>query len=416
MHPPRWIFAILCGLLVSACTPSEVIEVQPRPTAPLRGGSLELGILGEPATLDPYGRSASELTFALVRPVFPMPYRMTMGGGPEPELARSLEPTPTGVRLTLERREWSTGRPITARDVVASIRRSKPPSGFARIRSAKAVGLRVVRMVGDIADWESALATWAFVLPRGRLSGGNVSGGPFMFANYERGRKLTYRANDEWPEGALLDEIEISFVQGTELLITLLQRGDLDAAWLPSSVNLGDRLDELGIRYASAEDGERIIFRFDSARISETSMRAVVAEIDMDALDEAFLRADGAILPVAAPGRTEPPSSISIAIPEGDELLALLQRAIRLDLERSGVTVELLSGPLSTLYGRWQRDPPAGALLQRSAAPDLPSASIAMASVSTFVAWREEVHGITVDPSLEGPLWNSSQWWIEPSI
>jgi hypothetical protein len=39
-----------------------------------------------------------------------------------------------------------------------------------------------------------------------------------------------------------------------------------------------------------------------------------------------------------------------------------------------------------------------------------------LASVATFMAWREKVHGIAVNPSPEGPLWNARDWWIEPSI
>src|SRR5687767_11885920 len=262
----RWTIAGFCCLIVAACTP-EVPETDPAP-APAstpQGGRVEIGILGEPATLDPYGTTASELTYALLRPGFPMPFRLTLDGELEPDLARTLETTPTGARLVLERREWSNGKAISAHDVVASIRRATPPSGFAAIDRAEVIGSRVVRLVGEVADWERTLATGAFVLPRGRLSGGNVSGGPFEFAAYERGRRLTYAANEGWSDRAYLDEIEVSFVQGTELLIMLLQRGDLDAAWLPSSVNLGDRLDELGIAYASARGTERLIFRSDPA-------------------------------------------------------------------------------------------------------------------------------------------------------
>lgn len=411
------VLAAISWLLLVACTPDvEEVQPQPSPSSPPQGGRVELGILGEPATLDPYGNSASELTYALVRPVLPMPFRMTLDGEPEPDLARSLETTASGARLTLEPREWSDGRSITARDVVASIRRATPPSGFAAIQKATVLRPRVVRLEGDVADWERTLATGAFVLPKGHLLGGNVSGGPFEFASYERGRRLIYEANEKWQERPLLDEIEISFVQGTELLIMLLQRGDLDAAWLPSSMNLSDRLEEQGISYMSARGSERLVLRSDPDEISAGSLAALVGEIDLQKLDSTFLRDDGDAIARSRSTDAAFPTSVSLAAPEGDELLSLLQRAIRLDLKRSGVTVELLSGPVSSLYGPWQDDPPADLVIQRAVAGGLPPRSIPMASLSTFLAWREEVHGLAVNPSLEGPLWNARDWWIEPSI
>lgn len=406
--------ALLCTLLV-ACTPGGE-RADPSPSAaPERGGTIEIGVLGEPETLDPYAESASELTYALARPVFPMPYRMLDDGSVEPDLAASLETTPRGALLTLADREWSNGRRIRPADVVASIRRARPPSGFAAIRAARVAGARTVALTGDVRDWRSTLATGAFVLPRGRLIGGNVSGGPFRFAAYQRGRRLAYEANDRAPEPPLLARLEVSFVQGTELLITLLERGELDAAWLPSTVNLSDRLDERGLAHSSRIGAEKVVLTFDPTRLSRAGFSSLVGEIELAALDDAFLRDDGSVAVIVDRGSGPAPTLVSLGAPEGDELLTLMQRAIQIDLEASDVTAELITGPVSAVYGAWQTDPPADVILRRTVAPRA-SSSVVVASVASYLAWRDGIHGLVVNPTLEGPLWNAREWWIEPSI
>ena len=381
-------------------------------------------MVGEPATLDPYGPTASDLTYALARPVFPMPFRSLPDGTFEPELAESLEVTARGARLTIARRTWSNGESITAQDVVASIRRATPPSGFAEIRQVRAEGARTVVMRGGGDAWEERLATAAYVLPRGRLIGGNVSGGPFMFSGYKRGRGLSYEANPEAPEPPLLDGLEVSFVKGTDLLLRLLTDGDVDVAALPSTVNLGQRLDELGLDHARALGDERVVLSFDPDRVTLRAARAVVAEIDQGTLVESFVRDDGAGVGERVPKDPSGlPATVSVAAPEGDELLSLMQRAMQVDLRSTLSSFELITAPVSTLYGEWQDGGPADALLMRATGPPPWRGVVSdrdyvfpLASVATFVAWREKVHGVAVNPSSEGPLWNARDWWIEPSI
>lgn len=411
-------------MLSVACTPDAgKLDARSTPT-PTAGGTLEIGIVGEPATLDPYGAEASDLTYALVRPVFPMPYRRLPDGTIEPELAESLEVTSRGARLTIQKRTWSNGEPITARDVVASIRRATSPSGFAGIRSARADGSRVVEMRGRGDRWEERLSTAAYVLPRGRLIGGNVSGGPFKFSGYKRGRSLAYEANPDAPEPPLLDGLTVSFVQGTDLSIRLLADGDLDVASLPSTVNLGDRLVELGLDHASAIGSERVVLSFDPDRVPLRAARAIVAEVDKRNLVESFVRDEGASLGTRLPRDPDGlPAALAVAAPEGDELLSLMQRAMQVDMRQTLSAFEVITAPASTLYGTWQNGGPADALLMRAMGePPWRGVGIdrgyvfPLASVATFMAWREKVHGIAVNPSLEGPLWNARDWWIEPSI
>jgi ABC-type transport system substrate-binding protein len=441
MRRPAVVLPLLLVLWLGACTPGSDDPEPPDVVAtPPSGGSVDLGVVGEPATLDPYGRDASDLTYALVRPVFPTPFRLLPDGNVEADLAASLDEVPGGARLELKEAQWSNGRPITARDVVASIERATPPSGFADIRSATAESRRTVMLRGDVDRWPETLASGAYVLPRGRLLRGRLSGGPFRFARYDQGRRLVYERNGAWDGSApFLDRIAVSFVQSTELLIRLLDEGKLDAAAPPSSVNLDERLDELGLAHQEKRGWEALSLSFDPDDVTRNQWIATAREVDLRALLATFIRDDGrftnTLYPgpkgsegfwshVAMPNFGPPLSQMTLAAPEGDELLASLQRAIQLDLERDGITVEVVTAPWSTHYGRWRDDSPASAaLLRASGAPgmsgppdDTSSFTLPLAHVETIVTWREEVHGIAVNPSLDGPLWNAAEWWKGPPI
>ena len=431
---------LIAGILVTvctACTDDAAVPIQPPPRP--RGGAIDFGVVGEPASLDPYAKDASDLTFALVRPVFRMPYRLFPDGRVEPDLADGLEVSGGVARLTLVAAEWSNGERIDAHDVVASIRRARAPSGFAAITSARAMSRRVVEMSGDVTDWRETLASAAYVLPGGHLRRGAVAGGPFRFVRYEPGRRLVYEPNEEWAGArASLDRLTVSFVQSTELVIQLLAAGKIDAAAVPSTVNLDERLSEIGLAHEELVGWESLVLTFENEDVSEQEWIATAHEIDRESLLESFVRDDGRFSNTLAPGpkgtegfwsHVQPsgvpvPAELSIAAPEGDELLALMQRAMQLDLERTGMTVEVITGPWATYYGRWRTGSPADARLLRVAgapggtgpADSIDSFTLPLAQVETVVAWRVGVNGVSVNPSLDGPLWNAVGWWRDPSI
>lgn len=430
-----------CVIALAACTPDGGVadrqQATPTPT-PHAGGTVHLGIVGEPATLDPYGRAASDHTYALVRPVFPMPFRLLPDGSIEPDLAERVEPQGASARLFLRVARWSDGSRITARDVVASVRRARPPSGFARVSSARAVSRSVVHLRGRVDNWEETLASGAYVLPGGSLRRGAVSGGPFRFAGYRPGRRLVFETNEEWSgTRPLLDRVVVDFVQSTELLIRLLGDGRLDAAVIPSSVNLDERLDELGLAYDRALGWESIALSFDDS-VARDGWIATAFEINRERLVESFVRDEGRLSNSLAPGPLgaegfwshvavdpgPPLGEITIGAPEGDELLGLIQRAVQLDLEDAGVAAEIVTAPWATFYGTWLRDGPADAyLVRRAGAPGaatpadaVRSSALPIAHVETFLAWSDAVHGPAANPSLDGALWNAAEWWKDPSL
>lgn len=433
MRGGRVCATLLVLVLSSACTadsPPAPVEPSVSPSesisAPINlspRGSVSVGFVGAPATLDPFSPVASDLTRAIVRPLLPSLFRLQPDGSAVPSLASDLSRTGRGVRLTLADLSWSDGRAVTARDVAASIKRARPPSGFAYIDSAEVLSRRALMLTGEVEDWPSALATSAYVLPRGRWDP-EVTSGPLQVVSYTPDAELRLRTSPGAP--LAFKTWRLRFVDQADTLISALESGDFDVAVIPSSVNLGERLEAQGIGFSSGLGWEWI-----GLRTSGPVARDALAEsADLQLLGESFIRDEGEIAEATWPpgggsegASGEPAASaaaadITIANPTGDELLGLMVRAIQLGAQDQGATMSLAEVDARTLYGEWQEAAPVDALLMRSAGapflsevqpkslgPDLP-----LFRVETFLAWSETMSDLTVNPTIEGPLWNLERW------
>jgi ABC-type transport system substrate-binding protein len=394
-----------------------------------------VGVFGEPATLDPYSPLASELTWQLVRPVYPSLYRMLPDGSVEADLAADLAPAPTGVTVTLARRRWSNGDPITARDVVKSVERARPPSGLAELKGARAVSRRVVLLEGNIQDWPATLGTVAYVLPGGLAR--KIYGGPFVISGRVSGLRIDYAPNPRWPGTTGLRRLKVVFTVGTEMLISLLERERIDVAMVPSSLNLDQRFEERGIEHAEALGWDLLYLDLDGADTGADLAAGLSHAIDRQAIVDGFVRNEGRVAdglhpgpgPGGADGRfaratpTDRPLSgtIQLAAPEGDELAEFVQRVIQIQLEAVGMTVELVTVEPKRLYGDWAQSDPFDAAVRRAGgAPGDRSArvevaAIPIAQVSSVAAWNAPIAGIAPNPTYDGLLWNVEDWLVTGS-
>lgn len=399
-------------LLAGGCTNEtpEVPSARPAqtPDSPPSRRALRFGVIGAPPTLDPYHPRASDLTFALARPVYPSLFRFLPSGATEPYLASSLKERPRSVTVTLKRWRWSDGRAVTSRDVVASVRRARHPSGLAGL-SAQAVDARTVRLRGGDGSWERTLATAAYILPGGRA--GSAFAGPFTIADYTPGYEVVLRRNPHFWRTAQLREIKVRFVQDLDLLLMLLERRRLDAAAPPATVNLDERLEEFGLEYDRASGWEGMWLDMSRTRLDPSERDALLADIRFGEIAEAFVRDEGELrVPVRLRG---PDLTVeeSLIGPSGDELLALFMRAAWFQLRDDGHQIELLRVDPEILYGRWKVSSPEGIAVRRSiGAPGLyeplgPDA-LELFALDSFVVWSDEVEGLEANPTLDGPLWN----------
>ena len=411
---------VVALLLLAGCDQNETPAVpEPTPAAVERGGTITFGVLGAPPTLDPYSGLASDLTYFLARPVYRSLYRVTPNGAIEPDLVASETPVRGGFEITLERAWWSDGTLITASDVVASVHRAVPPSGFAGL-TATAIDRSTVRLRADVfGDWVRHLAIGSFVLPDGKA--GELASGPFQVARYVPGLEIVYEPNSSAvSDRPLLDRLKVQFISSVATMIELLDRGELDAAAIPSTINTGARLDELQIAHSHTKGWETI--SLDLSEVSDVSLRAdIAAAIDTSPIAEGLIREEGAALSPRVPdaGRIDA-AEIQLATASGDELLQLMQRIIQRQLAAEDIEVELAAIDPAVFYGEWQEDAPVDVLLERTIVPfggDRVSQGLTwlpLFSVDTIVASNRGIHGPeAANGGIDGPLWNAEAWWRE---
>jgi peptide/nickel transport system substrate-binding protein len=398
---------------------------------------VRFGVVGSPATLDPYSPVASELTYELAVPVYPSLYRFDPRGHPYPYLARAIESTRGGVRVSLRRARWSDGRPVSAADVVRTWRRARAPSGFSRVTSARAVGLREVELHGHVRDWKQTLSTLSYVLPGGRPR--RLSAGPFRVKSYTPGLRIVFERNRRWWGRPALATLEVEFVQSLQVLLLLLGEGKLDAAAPPSSVNLDARLDALGVHHSDSLGWESVQLRFTGNGLTLAQRRSLGAAVDRAQLARGFVRDEGRISTTLTPGpgadgahgpwsqqvRAGVPVQrrVTLSAPSGDELLELVQRALQVELKTTAPDLELVSVDPQTFYGRWRINNPTQVALSRtSGAPGSgrdtgayrQARALPLFEVATVVAWRDGITGVRADPTFDGPFWNIARWTAVP--
>jgi hypothetical protein len=232
-----------------------------------------------------------------------------------------------------------------------------------------------------------------------------------------------------------LDSLSVFFVATTDILVDLLERGKLDAALIPSTVNLEERFESKEVEIQGRLGWESIELDLDG--IGDRSTRqAVAGAIDRVVLEEGLIRDDGRITNTLTPGPLEnqaegafrrPASGpgggveLSLAAPKEDELLLLLQRALHDQLEAAGFVIDIVAIDSRTYYGEWEdTDPVEIAIRRRFGGPGLPNrnselrqlTAMPLFQVESFLARRRRVLGLEVHPTRQGPLWNAHEWSV----
>jgi hypothetical protein len=244
------------------------------------------------------------------------------------------------------------------------------------------------------------------------------------------GLEVVFRPNPRWWGSVGVSEIVVRYTRGVEMLLALLERERVDVAAIPSSVNLEERLDELGLEHRAALGWDSIYLDVGGAGFSGGEAASLLASIDRDVIEQGLIRDAGrttnSLDPAPGPASSaEPPprssgrlpgGTIQLATALGDELLELMQRIIQAQVERGDLEVELVSVEPSDFYGDWMTDDPADLALRRaSGAPGevhhpARGQSLPMFQVERVGAWLPGVAGIRPNPTFDGLLWNVEEW------
>jgi peptide/nickel transport system substrate-binding protein len=232
------LLCVALSLLAAGCGPPA--EEEPRaPSGPFPGGSSRPLRVGAQALsdLDPH-RATSTADIQVLEQVYEHLTAIDPRGRPVPELATAWESS-DGRRWTFTLRKgarFSSGKPVTADDVVFSFRRlGAPEVGEIRALDPGRVQFLLkepnVEFPVDVADYH------AVVLPVGTQdpAGERAGSGPFAIAFYVPARALLLRRNPYYEvtdrAGSrlpYLEEIRFDFTADLERQVEALRDGELD--------------------------------------------------------------------------------------------------------------------------------------------------------------------------------------------
>ncbi|MBV8155918.1 MAG: peptide ABC transporter substrate-binding protein [Candidatus Eremiobacteraeota bacterium] len=256
------------------------------PAGPAAGGSrLQFALAADPQTLDPLFAhpDAASVEAQVARLAFEPFVDLDAAGKPVPALLAVVPDRRNGgisadgrtIVYRLRRGvRWSDGRPVTSADVLFTLRAILDPrnpvrshEGYDLIDRAYARGPFVVAFHLKHA-WAPAVTTYfsygfspQFVLPAHVLQSQaplatarfgedpSVGDGPYVFASWQRGDRLLYRANPlYWRGKPPIETVEARIVPQPSTNLVLLQSGELD--WnLVAPVQLAVLKGKAGLRF-----------------------------------------------------------------------------------------------------------------------------------------------------------------------
>lgn len=313
------IAAAVTALALTACGGSaaprtaesapEIVTSTPAPVGDVE--KITWAIPTEPASLDwiiNADNSTSMVTSNLCEGLFRMTSDMTL----EPALAESVaSPAPTTRVFTLRSDAvFHDGAPLTADDVVFSLRRiSDPDSGsfwtwpFDNVERIEATGPLEVTITFSTPDalFESFLASPVGVVERaatveelgdayGTPKGGVNCIGPFSLQQWDPGQSITLERDDDYYDEryrAKSEIFEFQFVRDPSAIVNGLLAGSIDGTWdlAPSAVQ---RLDSSGVGtvfYGASRQGYNAIVMDPTGPLSDRTVRQAVSRaIDREAI------------------------------------------------------------------------------------------------------------------------------------
>ena len=215
------------------------------PSEPTYGGSITVGITQELDGLDPH-KALSAGTKEVLFNIFEGLVKLDQDGNLVPAVAESYHISEDGMVYTFTLREgvnFHDGRPVTAEDIVYSIKRSagmlepKDPtviveSAFSIISEVVATGDKTIEIRLKQAETELLPYLTCSIVPKDYkdLDTRPIGTGPFKFVSYTPLQSIVLEKNEEYyVEGVpYLDQVTFKISSNTDSAFMEFQAGNID--------------------------------------------------------------------------------------------------------------------------------------------------------------------------------------------
>ena len=249
--------------------PDEEVE-EDEDAAPAEGGTILFGDEQEPTILNSFLIDGNSLVTSKVSSnVWPGAYTIQPDFSFEPSVIDGEAETtedPFSVTYTIrDEADWSDGTPITVDDMIFTFEtimtededvaaQITSTAGYDQIEDFETDGDKTITF-----NFEEPYGAWQLlfgeILPAHELEGEDfltvlnesfpeISGGPFMFDEWDQGTQLRLVRNDDyWGGDVALDEIIMRYVPDTTTLTQQMLGGELDMYDPQPQIELVDQLD-----------------------------------------------------------------------------------------------------------------------------------------------------------------------------
>lgn len=290
-------------------------------------GAITLGLQLEPPILDPSAGAAAAIDDVAFGTVFEGLVKLGPGGRVEPRLATAWALSPDGLtwRFTLRQGvRFHDGTPFDAAVVKFSLERARAERGAnaerARLSVIRevvplgpyAVELRLSRRASgllQVLGWGDAVMVAPGSADNNALQ--PVGTGPFRFAGWRRGDRLTLARNtDWWGPAPPLERVTYRFIADPSAALAALAAGDLDgypAFPAPESVAALRRDPRFTVRVGPTEGETILALNQRSGPLADVRVRRALAHaVDRRAIIDAAMSGLGTPIgshyPPGAPG------------------------------------------------------------------------------------------------------------------
>ncbi|TNC21000.1 ABC transporter substrate-binding protein [Amycolatopsis alkalitolerans] len=214
---------------------------------PRQGGTLILAVNSDPTPQRVQSQGPTSSTWRDL--VFETLTAYDASGKPRPALATSWDLADGGKTVTLRLRDevrFHSGRPMTAQDVIFSLRRTAQPAAQSQVKSISAlitdmsapdphtVVLRLKRQASNLFDLFQFCSVVDQESAGGLKDGSAVIGtGPFRWQSWTAGSQLTLVRNTGYrvPGRPYLDRIEQPLISDPTALVTAMRGGRAQIAY-----------------------------------------------------------------------------------------------------------------------------------------------------------------------------------------
>jgi peptide/nickel transport system substrate-binding protein len=263
-------------------------------THPQYGGTLRVELRETPASLDPADATQSD-SFAqrnLMALIFEMLVEVDDHGRAHPGLATAWEAAPGDQRWQFHVRQgvhFHDGSPLTAEIAAASVRTANPSWNV--VAEGDSVAIQCSAPDANVPA-ELALARNAIV----KRGAGKLSGtGPFHIEDWQPGKKLTLRAQEDyWGGRPFLDGIEIDFDKSYANQLIALDLGKVQLVEVPPEQAHGAVMEGHSVYSSQPMELVALVFARDTQSPKEKLRRQALAlSVDRASIRSVLLQGTG---------------------------------------------------------------------------------------------------------------------------